>query len=211
MKHLAIIGSTGSTGKELVRLALESDYTVTVIERSPNSTQPQGNLKAIKGDVTDLKSLVAGLKNIDAVISCFGPENHKKVGNLMSAGTTNIVKACEKNGVKRLVFMSGFVQSDGKEFSLLNNLAVKILQLYFSESYKDKIIAETVIQKSDLDWVIVRAAGLTQTHPTGSYKAGIKTKVSPFNALPYADCAKCLLDAVEENRWTKQIINVGKS
>jgi len=211
MKHIAIIGSTGSTGKELVRLALESNYTVSVIERSSNSNQSQGNLKVIKGDVTDLESLVVALENIDCIVSCFGPANHRKVGNLMSVGTTNIVKACEKNGVKRLVFMSGFLQSEGKEFSLLNNLAIKLLRLFFNESYKDKIIAETAIQKSTLDWVIVRAVALTQTQPTGQYKAGIKIKVSPFNALPYADCAKCLLNAVEENSWTRQIINVGKS
>jgi putative NADH-flavin reductase len=129
----------------------------------------------------------------------------------MSAGTTNIVKACEKNKVKRLVFMSGFVQSDGEEFSLLNRLAIKLLRLYFNDSYKDKTIAETAVQKSTLDWVIVRAVALTQTQPSGQYKAGIKIKVSPFNALPYADCAKCLLDAVEESSWTRQIINVGKS
>jgi len=28
--------------------------------------------------------------------------------------------------------------------------------------------------------------------------------------LPYADCAKCLLDAIEEKSWTRQIVNVGK-
>ena len=211
MKIIAIIGSTGSTGKELVRLALESNYTVTAIERSPNSAQPQENLKVIKGDVTDLESLVAALENIDCVVSCFGPAKHREGGNLMSAGTTNIVKACEKNGVKRLVFMSGFVQSEGEEFSFLNNLAIKILRLYFNDSYKDKIIAETAIQESTLDWVIVRASALTKTPPTGQYKAGIKAKISPFDALPYTDCAECLLNAVEENSWTRQIINVGKS
>lgn len=211
MKHIAVIGSTGSTGKELVPLALESNYTVTVIERRLNSTQPRENLKFIRGDVTDLKSLEEAFENIDCVVSCFGPAKHREVGNLMSVGATNIVKACEKNGVKRLVFMSGFVQSDGEEFSLLNRLAIKLLRLYFNESYKDKTIAETAIQKSTLDWVIVRAAALTRTQPTGQYKAGIKIKISPFNALPYADCAKCLLDAVEENGWTRQIINVGKS
>ena len=211
MKHIAIIGSTGSTGKELVRLALESNYIVTVIERSSNSTQSQGNLRVTKGDVTDLESLVVALVNVDAVISCFGPANHRKVGNLMSVGTTNIVEACEKNGVKRLVFMSGFLQSEGEEFSLVNNLATRLLRLFYSESYKDKVIAETAIQESTFDWVIVRAGALTQTRPTGQYKAGIKTKISPFNALPYADCAKCLLDAVEENTWVRQIINVGKS
>lgn len=164
----------------------------------------------MKGDVTDLESLVAALENIDFVVSCFGPAKHRKVGNLMSVGTTNIVKACEKNGVKRFVFMSGFVQADPKEFSLLMNLAIRLFRLYFHQSYKDKVIAEASVQNSTLDWVIVRAVGLSHSQPTGQYKAGVKTRVS-FNTLPYADCAKCLLDAVEENSWTRHIINVGKS
>ena len=113
MKQLAIIGSTGNTGKELVRLALESNYAVTAVERSPNSTQPRENLKILKGDVTDLESLIAAFENIDCVVSCFGPAKHREVGDLMSAGTINIVKACEKTGVKRLVFMSGILQSEG--------------------------------------------------------------------------------------------------
>lgn len=210
MKHIAVVGSTGSTGKEVVRLALESGYRVTVIERSPKSAQSRGNLKVIKGDVTDLESLITAFKNIDYVISCFGPSNHKKVGNLMSAGTTNMVTACEKTGVKRLVFMSGFLQSDGEEFSFFTRLAIKLLRLYYSDSYKDKVIAEAAIRKSTLDWVIVRAPGLAHATPTRQYIAGIKTKMS-FKLLPYADCAQCLLDAIEQNSWTRQIINLGKS
>ena len=215
MKNIAIIGSTGSTGKEVVRLALEANYMVTVMVRSPNSTQSQENLKVVKGDVTDPESLVAALENIDFVISCFGPSNHREVGNLMSLGAINIVKACEKNGVKRLVFMSGFVQSEGKDFfypaySFLTNLMIKLMRLYFRDSYKDKIIAEAAIQKSTVDWVLVRASGLSKTPFTGQYTGGIKVLVSPFKTLSYADCAKCLLDAVADNSWTKQIINVGK-
>jgi putative NADH-flavin reductase len=210
MKHIAIIGSTGSTGKEVVRLALEAKYKVTVITRTANSTPSQENLNIIKGDVTNLESLERALKSVDFVISCFGPTNHRKVGNLMSLGTTNIVKACEKNGVKRLVFMSGFVQSDGEEFSFFTRLIIKLMRVYYSVSYQDKVIAEAAIQKSTLDWVIVRAPGLSHAQPTGQYKAGVKTKMA-FKLLPYADCAKCLLDAVEENSWTNQIINLGKS
>jgi putative NADH-flavin reductase len=71
MKHIAIIGSTGSIGKELVRLALESNYTVTAVERASNSTQSQENLRVLKGDVTDLESLEAALENIDFVFGCF--------------------------------------------------------------------------------------------------------------------------------------------
>lgn len=38
MKHTAVIAGTGSTGKEVVRLALEAKYMVTAIEPSFFST-----------------------------------------------------------------------------------------------------------------------------------------------------------------------------
>ncbi|WP_017257693.1 NAD(P)-dependent oxidoreductase [Pedobacter arcticus] len=210
MKSIAIIGATGSTGKELVRLAIESNFKVTAVVRNPTKIELQKKLTILKGDVTDLDSLILALKDVDYVISCFGPTNHRKVGNLMSLGTLNIVKACEENGVARLIFLSGFVQSNGNEFSFLNRLAVKILQRYFYQSYNDKVIAESTIKNSSLNWVIVRAVALNYNVPTGKYMAGIKSKVYPFKALHYSDCAKCLLDAIAENSWNKQIINVGK-
>ena len=215
IKHLAIIGSTGATGKELVQLAMQSNYKVTVIERSPDFKRERPNLKIIKGDVTDLGSMLTALENIDFVISCFGPSNHRQVGNSMSLGATNIVKACEKNNIKRLVFMSGFVQSEANDFfypafSFFTSLMIKLMRSYYKDSYKDKIIAEAAIQNSKVDWVIVRASGLNHNAATGEYTAGIKAKVSPFRFLPFADCAQCLLDAVENNGWTKEIINVGK-
>lgn len=210
MKNLAIIGSTGSTGKEVVKLAQKTGFKITVIERNPDFSKLTGDLKVVKGDVTNLKSLVTAFKNIDFVISCFGPTEHRKVGTLMSVGTTNIVKACEQNGVKKLVFMSGFVQSDGDELSWLNRIAIKLLRIYYSQSYSNKVIAESAVQNAAIDWCIVRAVALKHGSETGTYEAGVESKVSPFNALTYADCAKCLLDAIEEKAWENQIINVGK-
>ncbi len=210
MKHIAIIGGSGATGSEVVRLALEANYKITLVERKPNGLQPKENLSVVKGDVTDLESLTEAFKNMDVVISCFGPANGRKAGNLMSVGATNIVRACEQNGIKRFAFMSGILQSNGHELTFLNRLGIKFIRQFYKEAYKDKIIAETFIQASSLEWVIVRAVGLSKSEPTGKYKAGIKSKVSPFNALAFADCAKCLLDAVENRQWTRQIINVGK-
>lgn len=209
MKHIAIIGATGSTGKELTKLALAANYKVTSIERNPKQVSYHQHHKVIKGDVSSLESLVQAFEGMDMVISCFGPSNHKQVGNLMSEGTINIVKACERNGVKRFVFMSGCVQADPNEFSLIGNLAIRFFRNYYRQSYATKIIAEQAIQDSSLDWVIVRAVGLKHSRPTGQYKAGVKARVS-FSLMSYADCAKCLLDAVDEKSWTRQIINVGK-
>jgi len=211
MKHIAIIGATGSTGKEVVSLALKANYKVTVIARDPSGIEPRNNLLMVAGDVTKIESLTKAFKNVDAVISCFGPANGRKPGNIMSVGTSNIVRACEKHGVSRLVFMSGILQTTGSELTFFNRLGLRFIRLFFKEVYKDKIIAETLIQKSPLNWVIVRAVGLSKSKPTYRYKAGAGLKVSPFNPLSYTDLALCLLDAVNEDKWTRQVINVGKS
>lgn len=209
MKQIAIIGATGSTGKEVVRLALEANYKVTIVARNTEGILPIKNVTILKGDVKDLESLEIALKNVDFVISCFDPANNRKINSLLSIGTSNIVKACEKKGVKRFVFMSGFVQADYSELSFATKLLMPLFRLIYIESYNDKVTAEATIQNSNLEWIIVRASGLNKAQPTGKYVAGIKSKIH-FVMLPYADCAKCLLDAIEEKKWTRQIINVGK-
>ncbi len=207
--QIAIIGATGSTGKELVRLALEANYNVTIVVRNPERILFDENVNVLKGNVKDLESLQLAFKNIDFVISCFGPKNNRQVNNLLSIGASNIVKACESNAVKRFVFMSGFVQADYGELSFTTKLLMPFFRLIYKDSYNDKVKAEEAIQKSNLNWVIVRASGLKKAPPERKYVAGVKTKIH-FVMLPYADCAKCLLDAIVEKKWTRQIINVGK-
>jgi putative NADH-flavin reductase len=209
MKQIAIIGATGSTGIEVVRLALEANYKVIIVVRNPDKIQPQNNVTVLKGDVTDLVSLELAFKNVDFVLSCFGPANNRKIDSLLSIGASNIVKACEKNSVKRFIFMSGAAQAAYDELSFTAKLLMPLLRLIYSESYSDKVIAETTIQNSNLEWTIVRASGLNKAQPTGKYVAGIKSKIH-LVMLPYADCAKCLLDAIVEKKWIKKIINVGK-
>jgi putative NADH-flavin reductase len=210
VKHIALIGATGATGKEVIEFALKQGYMVRALARKPDLIRPQQNLSVVAGDVTNDESLTKAFSDVDAVISCFGPINNFKAGNLMSAGTKNIIIACEKAGVKRLVFMSGILQSDGKELSLLNRLGQKLIRLFYSKIYNDKKIAENAIIYSNLNWTIIRSVGLNNSAPTGKFKAGASLNVSPFTLLSHADCAACLVQAVREESWMKRIINVGK-
>jgi hypothetical protein len=209
-KRIAIIGSNGSTGKELLPLALKAGYDVTAVVRNLATISPTDNLTVIQGDVTNLKSLLTAFEKIDVVISCLGPANGMKAGNLMSEGTINIVTACEKKGVKQFVMMSGILQSDGRELSFFNRIGIKLAKLFFRDIVNDKLIAEATVQKSSLHWVIVRAVGLSHKVNKNGFTAGIGIRVAPFRALSYADCAACLLEVVENPTWARQIINVGK-
>jgi putative NADH-flavin reductase len=210
IKNITIIGATGATGKEVIDSALKQGYNVTAVARKPDQIKPQQNLTVLSGDVTNADSLIKIFSKTDAVISCFGPSDNFKAGDLMSSGTKNIIDVCEKNGVKRLVFMSGILQSDGNELSLFNRIGQRLIRLFYRKIYTDKKIAENAIINSKLDWTIVRAVGLNDSEATGEFKAGENLSVSPFTPLSHGDCAACLVQAVEEKNWIKTIINVGK-
>ena len=68
MKQIAIIGATGATGKEVVRLALETNYNVIIVVRNLERIQPEKNVTVVKGDVTDLESLELAFKNVDLLL-----------------------------------------------------------------------------------------------------------------------------------------------
>jgi putative NADH-flavin reductase len=210
IKNIAIIGANGATGKKVINAALKQGYAVTAVVRDINKIKPQKNLNAVTGDVTNADSLIHAFSGMDAVISCFGPANNFKAGNLMSVGTKSIIHACKKTGIKKLVFMSGILQSDGKELSVFNRLGQKLIRLFYYKVYSDKKIAENAIIESNLNWTIVRAVGLNDNEATGKYRAGANLNVSPFKTLPHSDCAVCLVEAITKDSWNKTIINVGK-
>ncbi|MDR2036537.1 MAG: NAD(P)H-binding protein [Bacteroidales bacterium] len=207
---IAVVGATGLTGGAVTELALSKGYEVVAVARNPRKIHPAERLTAVEGNVMDATSLVAAFKGVDAVISCFGPTGGRNPVTLMSEGTANITAACAKADVRKLVMMSGILQSDGKELSLINRFLIKIIRLFYYRIYRDKIIAEKTLQNSGLDWVIVRPAGLSKTQGDGDYRAGYKARISPFKPLSYMDCAAFLLRTITKKEWNKKIIHVGK-
>lgn len=207
---IGVLGATGLAGGTVVKLALSINYEVIAIARNPQKIKPITGLEVRQGDVTDTQSLIKALDGVDAVISCIGFANNKNQETLMSRGTMNIIEACQKTNVKEFVMMSGILQSNGKELSFLNRIGIKMIRVFYRKVCKDKIIAEDTLQRSPLNWTIIRPAGLNKEPGNRNYVAGENARISPFKPLSVDDCADCLLKAISKREWNKKIINVGK-
>jgi len=209
IKRIAVIGATGKAGRAVVKEAIAKGYDVTAVVRNLSSLPPATGMKVQQANVMNAESLALVFKNVDAVISCLGPAKNLQPGKVMSEGTKNIVEACEFTKVKRLVVLSGVLQSDGIGLSSLNKIAISLFRLIYRKVVKDKLVGERIIQQSGLNWVIVHATGLSDRAPTGQYIAGPHASISLARPIPVADCASCLVRAVEAPEWTRQNINVG--
>lgn len=231
---IAIIGATGGTGSKAVERALELGHEVVAVARRPEAIPPAKGLSIRKGDVFDASSMKNAIAGTEAVISCIGPPSNispnapqKKLqniraaknvmaanlspGTVMSEGIPNIAAACQHNGIKRLIMQSGINLSDGKELSPIHQWTVRIMRRIFWKAIEDKATAEQALIQSTLDWVIVRASVLKYAEGTYKYTAGPAARIHPLRALPFADCADCLVRAAtSEPEWIGKIVNVGR-
>jgi len=110
---IVITGATGHIGNVLVRQLLEKGEKVKVLVLPGEDLTPIKGLDVEKaeGDIRNLESLVKAFRGADivfhlaAVISIL-PGRKKLLQEVNVIGTRNVVEACVKCGVRRLVYTS---------------------------------------------------------------------------------------------------------
>ena len=210
--RIVVFGATGSTGRQVVDQALSAGHDVTAVVRHPEQIAPRSHLVTRAGDVLDAASLTDSCRDADAVVSCIGPRSNLRPGAVMSVGTAHMVSAAEGAGVRRFVFQSGIGLSDGTELSRADRWVLAALwRPLFAAAIGDKAEGERLVCASALDWVIIRPVVLRNAPAVGHFLAGTRAPVALFAALSFADCAACLLRAVSEPAWTRQVVNLGRS
>src|SRR3989344_3220641 len=110
--NILITGATGFLGSELLKQLSKTKHSIRcLVRRKEDAARLAAKCSIAVGDLLDLDSLYAATKNID-VVYCFvhtlGMQKNKL--DLLSTEKTaalNLVKACRKNNVKRIIYMSG--------------------------------------------------------------------------------------------------------
>jgi uncharacterized protein YbjT (DUF2867 family) len=206
---LVVFGATGGTGKNVLERALAEKHDVIAVVRKPGAIAEREHLRVVRGDVLAPETLPAALEPGAVVISTIGPSNNKQPGTLISEGIRNVVAASTAAGVKRIVFESGLMMTDGRELSLLARAAVAMFRRLNWRLYEEKLKAEATLRSSSLEWVIVRPPGLDHSPATSRYVVGPGVRVSPFKTLSHADAADFLVKAATDAQWTQQTVNIG--
>ena len=208
--RIAVVGATGATGRRVIKHALAQGHFVTAVARHPERLSSADQLSLVRGDVLSPEGLTGAFEGVEAVISCIGPEKNLSPGTLMSVGVANILTECKRANVRRFIMQSGIGLSDGQELSHLSRFVVRISGRIFAAAVADKAIAERMMQKTGMEWVIVRPVALLDKAAKGRYTAGPLARVAVLIPLSFDDCADCLLRAAtDEPNWVGKIVNVG--
>ena len=189
---LVIFGATGGTGQQLVQQALEQGHEVTAFMRHPEKFKmPPGRLSVVKGDALNATAVENVVTDQDAVLVALGtkPPSQKAV---VGPGTKNILVAMKKHSVHRVIVESAhFMDEAVIKNSFLTSL---LIRTFLKGLYADKVVQESAVRASGLEWVIVRPAGLTNGHKTKIYRFGENLQLKGvFPTISRADVADFML------------------
>ena len=138
---------------------------------NPQESLQNKNLVVVKGDVLDFQSVDSAIRGKDAVLSALGHKHWFIPTSILSEGTMNIIKAMEKQGVKRFVCETSLGVGDSRgRLGLYYTLFVIPFIVFWY--FRDKKRQEDIIKGSTLDWIIVRPGQLTNGNKRGSYRHG---------------------------------------
>jgi putative NADH-flavin reductase len=169
--RIAIFGSTGGTGRELVRQALEQGHHVTAQARSPEKLEDlrHPELEVIRGDVLDPSDVEHAMAGSEAVLCAIGAGAERST--VREDATRNIIAAMERNGPSRLICMSSLGVGDSRADLPFFTKHV-IVGIFLRHAFADHERQEAAVMGSSLDWTIVRPPHLKDGPRTGEYHEG---------------------------------------
>ncbi len=184
--RVLVFGATGETGKATVRDLLDAGHKVTAFVRNLKSLDIKHiRLTLVQGDICDADQVRAAVPGHEAVILAVGA-SPRKFTDVASRGTQAVVDAMQEAGVKRLVCVTSY--GLGGTFERLNKIEQLAYNMAMKEQLADKAIQEEIIQRSSLDWTLLRPRMLNNKKPKFNRK---NPKQDPLEVFASAEGETC--------------------
>jgi putative NADH-flavin reductase len=200
---LAVLGATGSVGRELVTQALAAGHEVTALVREPQGSELDERVAVIAGDATSAEAVRRTVAGSDAVVSALG---HAKGApdDVLAHATSNVITAMGSRGVDRLVVLSSPAVVDAADRpNLFYRAARVLLRAAMPAVVRDHRAQARMVEESNLAWTIVRGPLIFTDGPhTGRYHAAPIGRGSR-PAISRADLAYFLLETATDGEFIR--------
>jgi len=206
--RVLVLGATGSVGQHILRLGTERGHELTALVRNAEKLKSwEDRVRIVKGDALDNDTVEQAVRGQEAAIYAIGI---KTIGRttLFSESTRILLDAMERNRVKRLMCITGVGAGETKGHGGLLYDWI-LFPLVTKRVYEDKDVQEALIQKSSLDWVIVRPAMFREGTPSGKFEAVTDVRGVTLTRVSRAEVAAFLLEQLTDDRYLRKPVFIG--
>lgn len=162
---IAVVAANGRSGKAFVKAALKAGHSVRAGIHGNNTLTSNTKLTILECDATKKSDVEKLIKGQDAVVSFIGHVKGSPT-HVQTDAMSVIATVMNKQGIKRLVSLTGTgVRFPGDRITIIDrilNTSIKIIDPQRIQDGKDHV---ALLQKSNLDWTVIRVLKLQDTQP----------------------------------------------
>jgi UDP-glucose 4-epimerase len=185
-----VTGGAGFIGKHLTKFLLDKGHQITIFDDFSNSEKTDMSflegmgVKILEGDITEIDSIVDGLKDYDIVVHLAAKisvdesiKNPDETFRVNVDGTKNLLIACKRNNVKKLIVASSAaVYGEATEnVKLTEDSMIDPMSPYGESKVRMEEEIRKFILQVKIDCVILRFFNIFGTGQSPEY-AGVITK-----------------------------------
>ncbi|MFT4343824.1 MAG: NAD(P)H-binding protein [Candidatus Woesearchaeota archaeon] len=212
-KTIALFGATGKTGQIFLKKALQEGFRVQALVRSPAKLDSKllknKSLTIIEGDVLKKADVFKTIKKSHVVVSLIG-HNPQSPENLQTTGVKYMTQAMKDCKVTRIFSLTGaaLAHKDDRPTFLQNvlNSAVRIIG---NVRYTDSLNHAKVLERSNLNWTIIRANILTDVPKQKYVVDNLSSKTSLF--VSRHAITQFIIDNIKSKKYYKKMPCIGDS
>lgn len=201
-KKITVFGASGNVGRLVVSEALLRGYFVTAFVHHHANLDEHPNLHIVQGDIHNRADIDAAITDSQAVISALGSW-HTKEKDILSKATTHIVPAMKAAGVDRIITLTGAdARARGDDKDIIHRLSHAAISVFAGKILRDGENHIAILEKSDLDWTVVRSPIMTSSR-SESYTLSAK-RPKPWRTVSRRSVANALLNQLGEKRLSQE-------
>ena len=187
---ILVTGGAGFIGQHLIKSLLENNNIITIFDNFSNTTKKsveyliKKGVKIIEGDIINCKEILDASKNQDIVIHLAAKisviksiKNPLETFEVNVNGTTNVLIACEKNNVEKLIVSSSAaVYGQGvKDIKIGENKELKPISPYGESKMRMEEQIDEYVRNKKIKCIILRFFNIYGINQSDEY-AGVITK-----------------------------------
>ena len=211
--RILILGSTGRTGKHLLQQALQRGHTVNVLVRDRKKlTISDPNLSVYEGTPLDKTALEKAMVGCEAILSALNISRVndwpwaklKTPKDFLQSTMKNIIELMPKHNIERIIFISAWGVSETKK-QIPGWFRWFIDHSNIRYPYLDHEKQEALVEKTNLHWTAVRAAGLTNSKKQKEVLISFNNHPKPRLLISRRSVAAFMIDILGRNLYVWQM------
>lgn len=203
-----VVGAAGKTGTAAVEQAIAAGHEVTALVHSAEKyTNP--NVRVVEGDATDSATVDKAVASQDAVLDTIGGKAPYKTTTLEQSAARAIVASMQRNRVRRLIVVS--MAGEGESLANTSFYERLLMSTFLRGADKDKAAMESVVEASNLDWVILRPPILSDDAATGNIRVISTESGETAHKITRADLAAFMVAQLSSDEHLGKAVTITNS